>query len=109
MACVDSCIDSNRSGFLTSDAQHSSASFFSGQQQLHTKQKLQKGMILGDVLTCACVSVCSLFPDDMWSQRAVIKWPESGASSQSVSSALLLSHCQTGSKCRGLGTEGQQH
>lgn len=55
------------------------------------------------------MSVCSLFPDDMWPQRAVIKWPKSGAGSQSVSSALLLSHSQTGIQCWGLSTEGQQH
>lgn len=53
--------------------------------------------------------VLTLFvADDMWSQRTVIKWPESGAGSQSVSSALLVSHCQTGSKCRGLSSEAQQ-
>lgn len=50
-----------------------------------------------------------VFSDDMWAQRAVIKWSQSGASSQSVSSALLLSHSQTGSQCRCLTTQGQQH
>lgn len=59
------------------------------------------------VLTCVC-ALTLFFADDMWSQRTVIKWSESGAGSQSVSSALLVSHCQTGSKCRGLSSEAQQ-
>lgn len=53
---------------------------------------------------------CALFlSDDMWSQRTVTKWPESGVGSHPVSSALLVSHCQTGSECWSLSTEGQQH
>ena len=55
---------------------------------------------------CLCAP---FFSDDMWSQRTVTKWPESGTGSHSVSSALLLSHCQTGSKCWSLSTKGQQH
>lgn len=52
-----------------------------------------------------------LFADDMWSQRAAIKWSEPGDSGQSLSSALLLSSGQTGGQYRGLGrkTEQQTH
>lgn len=46
--------------------------------------------------------------DDLWSQRAVIKWPESGSSRQSVSSSLFVHHSQTGSECRGLDSKEQQ-
>lgn len=52
-----------------------------------------------------------LFADDMWSQRAAIKWSEPGDSGQSLSSALLLSSGQIGGQYRGLGrkTEQQKH
>lgn len=46
--------------------------------------------------------------DDMRSQGAVIKRSESGASGQSVPSAILLPHCATGSERRSLSTKGQQ-
>lgn len=59
-------------------------------------------------LTCFVCIYAYFFADDMWSQRTLTKWPESGASSQSVSSSLLVSHCQTGSKCWGLDSKEQQ-
>lgn len=48
------------------------------------------------------------FTDDLWSQRAIIKWPESGTSRQSVSPSLFVPHSQTGSECRGLDSKEQQ-
>jgi len=50
-----------------------------------------------------------LFPDDVWSQRAVVKRQQPGGGGRHVPSALLLPRRQTGSECRGVGAEGRRH
>lgn len=56
----------------------------------------------------SCCIYAYFSADDLWSQRAVIKWPESGSSRQSVSSSLFVHHSQTGSECWGLDSKEQQ-
>lgn len=69
-------------------------------QQLLNQHKWQ------NVFDVWCSAV--MFPDDVRTQRAVVKRPESGPGHGFVSSALLLSHHQSGSQCGSLCTQRQQ-